>query len=74
MFPTYFTWSHAEKFDVNTPVREHQVGVYIATAGNLTILDRGGNTVTFNSLAVGAHPILCRQITAAPANTLVLYA
>lgn len=73
MFPTYFTWSHAEPVSTTQEVRENQIGVYLATSGNLTVIDRGGNTVVYNSLPAGAHAMLVRQVTVAPANSLVLY-
>lgn len=54
---------------VNGPCR----GIYIGVAGNLTIKDRGGNTVLFVAPAIGVvHPIQAVQIKAATTATSVV--
>ena len=50
-------------------------GIYIPTAGNVTITDRGGNSITFTALAVGViHPIQATHVTAISAGGTVLVA
>lgn len=53
-------------------------GIYIATAGNLTVVmvseTNDANTVTFENLPVGALlPLRVRRITAAPSKTIALF-
>ena len=71
----YFTFSRAELAVLNTNLKKNAVGVYIATAGNLTVTELSGLSVTYITMPVGAYPLTgVKQITAMPANTLVLYA
>ncbi len=48
-------------------------GIYIGSAGNVTITDLGNNSVQFVALAVGViHPIQAKAITAATAGSMVI--
>lgn len=69
----YFTWSRAEPFTAGADVKPNQVGLFLATTGNLTVVDYSGGSVTYNTVATGPHPMKIKQVTSAPANTLVLY-
>lgn len=56
---------------VATGVDVNYDGLYIATAGNVTIVKMDGNSVTFNNLIAGSFlPVKCKQVTSAPADTL----
>lgn len=48
-------------------------GIYVGTAGNITVTDRGGNSVQFIAIATGViHPIQATAITAATAGSIVI--
>ncbi len=48
-------------------------GIYVGSAGNITVTDRGGNSVQFVGLATGViHPIQASAITAATAGSIVI--
>lgn len=48
-------------------------GIYIGSAGNITVTDRVGNSVQFVALATGViHPIQATAITAATAGSIVI--
>lgn len=48
-------------------------GIYVGSAGNITITDRQGNSVQFVGLATGViHPIQATAITAATAGSIVI--
>lgn len=54
---------------VNGPCR----GIYIGSAGNITVTDRGGVSTQFVALAVGViHPIQANALTAASAGSIVI--
>lgn len=54
---------------VNGPCR----GIYAGSSGNITITDRGGNSIQFVGIATGViHPIQAVAITAATAGSLVI--
>lgn len=41
-------------------------GIYVGTAGNLSVQNNSGQTVVFNNVAAGIiHPICARRVTAA---------
>lgn len=68
------SFSNATLFQANQDFGENQVGFYIATAGNLTVVFADNNVITFTALAAGTIlPVRCRRATSAPASTLVLY-
>jgi hypothetical protein len=69
----YFTWSRATPVTTTQDVGDNQVGIYVGTTGNVTVTQPDGSSTTYNSMPVGAYPIICKRVTVAPANSLVLY-
>lgn len=68
------TFSRAVPVETTQEHDENHVGYYVATSGNLTVKQLDGTQVTFNSVPAGTFiPMVARQCTSAPANTLVLY-